>query len=192
MTGRRYDATVTALPMFAIFEARGQEDSLAKALAAAGLTWPQTSGVIDGRTDGVEIMRFGPGRVLIRSDLAREAALGKALETAFAAVPDADVAAVSDIYRAFRIAGKGAEDVLRQGAPLDLSEAAFPQGCAAATELWAVTAIISRDTVANPSFTVLVDNSHAGYIADWLAIANGGAPQAAPGVMTNPPRALAV
>jgi heterotetrameric sarcosine oxidase gamma subunit len=128
---------------------------------------------------------------MIRAELESEAALGRKLEAAFAFVPDADVAPVSDMHSAFRIAGPGAEEVLRQGAPLNLSLGAFPENCVAATEIWAVTAIISRDQSTEPSFTMLVDNSFAGYIADWLSVANGGSPAASPGVMTNPPRPLA-
>ncbi|MGL4243092.1 MAG: sarcosine oxidase subunit gamma [Beijerinckiaceae bacterium] len=190
MTMTRYDARVSELPMFALFEARGAEKSLAKAIAAAGLKWPKASGAIDGRTKGIEVMRFGPARVLIRADLAREDALGGALDAAFAAAPDADVAMVSDMFRAFRVTGPGAEDVLRQGAPLDLSPAAFPPGSVAATEMWTATVIVSRDGGDTPSFTLMIDNSYAGYLADWLAVANGGAPMASPGVMTNPPRPL--
>lgn len=190
MTKWRYDARVAIRPMVALFEARGAEQGLAKALAAAGLPWPQMSGRIDTRTKGVEVMRFGPMRVLIRADLEHEARLGALLETAFASVPDAEVVPVSDMYRSFSIAGPGADDVLRQGAPLDLSIGAFPQASVAATEIWAVTAIISRDSVEEPSYTLLVDIAFANYIADWLSVANGGSPQASPGVMTNPPLAL--
>jgi heterotetrameric sarcosine oxidase gamma subunit len=185
MSGGRYRAQVTDLPMMALFEARGRQPALMAALAAAGLPWPQASGV----------MRFGPARVLVTAELAREAELDRMLEAAFASQPDADVALVSDMFRGFRISGAGAEDVLRQGAPLDLSRAVLPDGSAAATELWAVSAIISREAAAEPAFTepaftVLVDHSHAGYIADWLSAANGGAPLASPGVMTNPPPAI--
>jgi heterotetrameric sarcosine oxidase gamma subunit len=195
MSGGRYRAQVTDLPMMALFEARGRQPALMAALAAAGLPWPQASGVIDASAAGVQVMRFGPARVLVTAELAREAELDRMLEAAFASQPDADVALVSDMFRGFRISGAGAEDVLRQGAPLDLSRAVLPDGSAAATELWAVSAIISREAAAEPAFTepaftVLVDHSHAGYIADWLSAANGGAPLASPGVMTNPPPAI--
>jgi sarcosine oxidase, subunit gamma len=192
MTGSRYAARITVLPMAALFEARGSQQGLATALQAAGLPWPTVSGVADGSAAGARVTRFGPARVLIRAEPANELALGRTLESTFAGVPDADVAMVSDMYRAFRIAGTGAEDVLRQGAPLDLSLASFPVGSVVATEIWAVNAIISRDEADETVFTMLVDNSHADYISDWLAVANGGSSAAAPGVMTNPPPPLAL
>jgi heterotetrameric sarcosine oxidase gamma subunit len=192
MTAGRYDARVATLPMVALFEARGRQQGLAAALATAALPWPADSDVVVADATGVHVMRFGPARVLIRAEPEREAALGQTLETAFAGTPDADVAMVSDMYRAFRITGAGAEDVLRQGAPLDLSRAVFPAGSAAATEIWSVSAIIIREAADEPGFMVLVDVSHGGYIADWLAVANGGSPVASPGVMVNPPRPLSV
>ncbi|HRJ69954.1 MAG TPA: sarcosine oxidase subunit gamma family protein [Beijerinckiaceae bacterium] len=192
MTATRYAARVVALPMCALFEARGAEQGLRAALDAAGFAWPAHSGVIVDGLHGSAILRFGPARVLIRADLSREAALADRLEPAFATVGDADVARVSDMYAVFQVAGSSAEDVLRQGAPLDLSADRLPQGSVVATELWAITAFISRDRTAEASFTLMVERSYAGYVADWLAVANGGKPAASPGVMTNPPRPLAV
>jgi sarcosine oxidase subunit gamma len=97
---------------------------------------------------------------------------------------------VSDMYAVFSVRGPGALDVLRQGAPLDLSPAAFPPGSVAGTELWSVTAIILRSPGPEAAFTLLVDTSLAGYVGDWLAVAMGAPSVLKPGTMASPPRSL--
>jgi heterotetrameric sarcosine oxidase gamma subunit len=128
--------------------------------------------------------------VLVREAGDQEAALATRLERAFHAVETADVAMVSDMHAGFEVSGAGAEDVLRQGAPLDLSVKVFPPGTIAGTELWAVTAIIDRLAGDEPSFRLLVDMSLAGYIADWLATAAGSTSPNRPGTMQRPPASL--
>ena len=48
-----------------------------------------------------------------------EAALGEALDGAFAKVPGADFALVSDMFAAFDLSGKGCADILAQGSALE-------------------------------------------------------------------------
>jgi heterotetrameric sarcosine oxidase gamma subunit len=190
MTGLRYPVEIRRLPLFAAFEMRGREPALRRAVADAGLPWPARLHRIARDASGHELVRFGPTRVLARGPIDGEEALAERLEAAFAAEPEADVALVSDMLAAFHVGGLRAEDVLRQGAPLDLSPESFPPGAATGTELWSVTAIIMRGPDAGAGFTLLVDNSHAGYIEDWLAVASGAPSRLLPGVMSNRPPAL--
>lgn len=189
MSSLRYPVMIRRLPALALFEARGTAAVLESAIAAAGLSWPSGFNRVSA-ADGVEVVRFGPKRVLVIATGEREGALAARLEAAFREVETADIALVSDMYVAFEVAGAGAEDVVRQGAPLDLSAGAFPPGAIAGTELWAITAIIARIASGEPGFRLLVDISYAGYIADWLATAAGSPSTERPGTMQRPPASL--
>lgn len=190
MMASRYEAEIAPLPLAATFEARGPEDRLALAASAAGLPWPERLHRIARDASGVGVARLGPTRILIRADIAREAELERRLTEAFSAVSDADFALLSDTYAGFLVSGPGAVDILRQGAPFDIGGASFSPGSATGTELWGVTVVVMRPADPPHGFAVLVDNSFAGYIGNWLAAASGAEPIERPGVMTNPPRPL--
>jgi sarcosine oxidase subunit gamma len=190
MTQLRYQARIERLPMLALFEARGNAVALADAITAAGLVWPKDQPRFLPDQTGTGVLLLGPARLLVLASAAQEPALADALGRAFAAQPRADLAMVSDMYAVFSVRGPGALDVLRQGAPLDLSPAAFPPGSVAGTELWSVTAIILRSPGPEAAFTLLVDTSLAGYVGDWLAVAMGAPSVLKPGTMASPPRSL--
>lgn len=184
---RRYDASVEAAPALAVFEARGRDAGLSAGLATAGLTMPEAAGMMLRQPDGAEVLRLGPRRVLVLADGELEAQLGPALARGFSQVPDADVALVSDMVCVFDLGGVGAEDILAQGAPLDLSKRAFPEGTGTGTELWGATVILIRRAGRSPGFRIIVERSFAGFIEDWLAVASGEASTLRPGVMAAPP-----
>lgn len=190
MSRLRYDVAISRAPMLALFEARGREPALEAGVRASGLAWPQGRNRFEPDAGGAGAVRIGPARALVIAPIEREAALGEALTRAFAGRPEADVAMVSDMHAVFSVGGPGALDVLRQGAPLDLSPGAFPPGAVAGTELWSVTVLILRGPEPEPRFTLLVDNSFAGYLEDWLAVASGAPSTLRPGVMSHPPRPL--
>ncbi len=190
MSQLRYQAKIKRLPMRALFEARGDADALAGAIAAAGLVWPKAHHRFLPDQTGTGVVVLGPARLLVMAPAAEETALAETLGRAFAGQARADVALVSDMHAIFSVSGPGALDVLRQGAPLDLSPPAFPPSSMAGTELWSVTAIILRDPGPEAGFTLLIDTSLAGYIAGWLAVASGAPSALQPGTMTSPPRSL--
>ena len=173
MTGPRYDARITRLPMEALFEARGPADELERACRSARLDWPQAPHRCMRDARGAGLVRLGHKRVLIRAPIADEASLGAALDAAFAREVTANCARASDMYALLRVAGPRAVDVLRQGAPLDLSAAAFPDGAATGTRLWEATVMIERVGAAPPAFDILVEASFADYLELWLRCAAG-------------------
>lgn len=173
--------------MMALFEARGSAVGLGQAFSACDLALPQSGQQVVSRSNGCTVLRLGPRRAFILSEASSEAALGDMLDAAFAAVPDADVVLVSDMFTTLEITGEGALDVLAQGAPLDISEAAFPAGSGTGTELWGTTVVLTRHHSAEPSFQIIVERSYAGFIEDWLIVASGGISTLNPGVMTAPP-----
>lgn len=189
MTKPRYAAMVSRLPRLAVFEARGATDALEVAIRKARLPWPTAFNKVAGSA-GVDVARIGPKRVLIIASAELEDSLAVRLEKAFSAAVAADFAMLSDSFAAFSIGGADAEQILRQGAPLDLSPKAFPPGSIAGTELWATTAIIARLPGPEPTFRVLIEASYAGYIENWLAFANGLPSSSKPGTMLRPPGSL--
>ncbi|MGL4438037.1 MAG: sarcosine oxidase subunit gamma [Bosea sp. (in: a-proteobacteria)] len=184
---QRYASNIVRLPMIALFEARGTEAGLSAALSASGLELPSDAHRVASQAMGATVLRLGSRRVLIMAEASSEVALGKALEVAFATVPDADIALVSDMFTAFEVSGAGALDILAQGAPLDLSDTSFPVGHGAGTELWATTVVLIRKDGPEPHFRIIVERSYAGFIEDWLNVASGGKSTLKPGVMISPP-----
>ncbi|MFY8039955.1 MAG: sarcosine oxidase subunit gamma [Bosea sp. (in: a-proteobacteria)] len=190
MSQLRYQVRIERLTMLALFEARGAAAALAGAITAAGLVWPKAHHRFSPDQTGTGVVLLGPARLLVLAPAAQEPTLVRALDRSFAAQAQADIALVSDMYAVFSVSGPGALDVLRQGAPLDISPAAFPPGSVAGTELWSVTAIILRRPDPEAAFTLLVDTSQAGYVEDWLAVASGAPSVLKPGTMASPPRSL--
>jgi heterotetrameric sarcosine oxidase gamma subunit len=190
MTAPRYHAAITRLPTIAAFNARGAAPAIERAILASSLPWPKAMQRLATDGTGLSVLRLGPRNVMVLAPMELEADTHRALDNSFAAESEADVALVSDMYVTFSVTGRGAEDVLRQGAPLDLSAPALPVDAAAGTELWGTTAIILRRPAIEPVYHVMVEASYAGYIEDWLTVANGGASTLKPGTMANPPPSL--
>jgi heterotetrameric sarcosine oxidase gamma subunit len=190
MTGTRYDAMLVRLPMQVLFDIRGSEAGMAAGLADARITMPVGRNRVQRVASGLQVIRLGPKRVLILALPEAESKLKLRLEAAFSKVPDADFALVSDMFVSFELSGTGSEDVLRQGAPLDLSSQRFPADMATGTELWTTSVILIRASVDPARFRIIVERSYAGYIEDWLITATGGQSTLRPGVMMSPPASL--
>lgn len=100
------------------------------------------------------VLRLGPDEWLV---------LGAA-----GSVPGAaSVVDVSDGYAAFRVAGAGAADLLNEGCPLDLSDAAFPPGSCTRT-LFGKAEIVLWRPGPEAAFHVEVARSFAAYVAALL------------------------
>jgi heterotetrameric sarcosine oxidase gamma subunit len=190
MTGTRYDATLVRLPMQALFDIRGSEAGMTGALAKAGLEMPVARNVVQRDVAGIQIIRLGPKRVIVLAPPEAESELNLRLESAFVSAVDADFALVSDMFISFELSGPGSEDVLRQGAPLDLSSQRFPADMATGTELWAASVVLIRASVDPARFRIIVERFYAGYIENWLTTAMGRTSDLLPGVMIAPPASL--
>jgi heterotetrameric sarcosine oxidase gamma subunit len=187
MTARRYDVQRERLPMQAVFEARGSALALDAALRRAGMALPDRLHRSANAPEGARCFRLGPRRAIVLAPPAAENALDRRLSQAFVQEPEADYALVSDMLMTFWLTGAGAEDVLRQGAPLDLAAEVFPPGFGTGTELWGTTVILIREAAPDHSFLIIVERSFAGYIEDWLEVAAGGTSTQKPATMLRPP-----
>lgn len=189
MTKPRYAATVSRLSRLALFEARGRPDGLKAVISDADLPWPAEFNRI-AAAGGVDVARIGPKRVLIMASAELEKGLATRMEQAFSATLTADFAMLSDSFVTFSIDGADAEQLLRQGAPIDLALPVFPPGAIAGTELWATSVFIARMGQGEPGFRLLIEESYADYIENWLAVANGIPSANKPGTMMRPPASL--
>jgi heterotetrameric sarcosine oxidase gamma subunit len=190
MNRTRYDATLVRLSMQALFDIRGSEAGMAAGLANAGLEVPVARNVVQRDIAGLQIIRLGPKRFVVLALPEAESEFNLRLEAAFVSVVDADFALVSDMFVTFELSGPGSEDVLRQGAPLDLSSQRFPADMATGTELWTTSVILIRASVDPACFRIIVERSYAGYIENWLTTATGQTSDLLPGVMIAPPASL--
>ena len=187
MIRTRYDARLTRLPMAAAFDLRGTMKSITRATTVLQLSLPKSRHDISAGPDSMELVQLAPNRVVILAPIEQETAIAAKLAKAFEKIADADFALISDMLVTFALSGSGAEDVLRQGAPLDLSQEAFPGGEARATDLWSTSVILLRGDAVHDGFRIVIERSFADYIEDWLTVANGGLSELRPGVMSNPP-----
>jgi heterotetrameric sarcosine oxidase gamma subunit len=183
----RYDVAVRQLAPNARFETRGKPGDLAAALRAAGLPVPERRNSSLAGDGQVRVDWLGPQRYVVTAPLAREEALGGALEAAFAGFAGADVACTTDMVVTFELAGSGAADVLAQGTPLDIGPASFLAASVTGTELWGVGVVVERPAADPATFRVTVERSYAGYVDGWLRAAAGLPADIRPGVMIAPP-----
>ncbi|MBT9288586.1 hypothetical protein [Prosthecodimorpha staleyi] len=190
MNGLRYPVTIERLPPLAVFEARGPEAELSAAVAAAGLPWPAALHEYTLGADGLDLVRLGPTRCLVIGPSQAQAAGVARLAAAFDDQPTADAVDVSDMLTGLAVTGSGAEDVLRQGAPLDLDATRFPARRMTGTELWGVTVLLGRLPLPAGGFRILVDIAFAAFIEEWLSVASGAPSVHRPGTMARPPARL--
>lgn len=73
---------------------------------------------------------------------------------------------VSDARCLFRLSGKAVAEVLAKGAPVDLSEAAFPVGSARRTHIAEIAVGFWRTDA--EAWEIVCFRSLAGHLADWL------------------------
>lgn len=139
-------------PVTSIAPFRGREAAVARALGGAALPHPgRTEKAGEGR-----LVWVGPGRCLL---IGREAPEGLREVAAVTEQGDGMAAAV--------LQGPGARDVLARLVPLDLREAAFPEGATARTMLVHMTVTLSR--VGPEAYEVLAFRSMAATLVREVA-----------------------
>ncbi len=75
---------------------------------------------------------------------------------------------VSDARAVLRLEGADAAETLAKGVPLDVSEAAFPVGCARRTHLGGLAVGLWR--IAPETWEIVCFRSFAHHLFDWLAV----------------------
>lgn len=183
MTTPRYPALLARAAARARFEAAGQPQALADALAAAGLPHPARPNT-SATAPGLERVDWlGPRRIVVSAAMDQEGRLDRQLQQAFARFAAADVLCATDMVAEFALTGPGAAEVLAQGSAVDFSSHAFPPGSVTVTDLWGIAAIVARTADAPDALCVTVDRALSGFVEGWLQTALGLPAPQRPGVM---------
>ena len=115
-------------------------------------------------TDIAEIVGTGPGTWLA---LRRAASSGWFSELESRLVGLASMSDQTGAYRLFRLEGPDAQTLLQRGAPVDLSDLAFPAGSAAVTMIGHVDVMIRR-LADEQGYEVAVYRSYAESFLRWV------------------------
>jgi sarcosine oxidase, subunit gamma len=159
---------VTTEPFLTMTDLRFTGESAAGAAAAIlGVEAPSRPNTwVTGSGDVQSVIWLGPDEWLVISDLSalptREAELRAAVGPYAGAAVD-----VSGQRVKLTLSGQYVRDVLAKGCALDLHPSVFgPGSCAQTTLARAIVVLLAGE---NPDeFVVLVRQSFAGYLADWL------------------------
>ncbi len=152
-----YRVTIEPLVLSALFDVRGDRESLAALFSAVDLPLPETVNSVL-QTASTRVLRVGPRRCLIQADIENEAALQVTLKGASEPL-FANATCVSDMYHALRIRGEDAADVLAQITPLDFCR--LGPGSATACELFTTAGFLFKN--AEQDFTLYFDSSYFDY-----------------------------
>ena len=134
----------------------GGETALAAALSAAGLGWPAPGRSLAGAMG--TLMRIGGDHAICHGASAE--ALAEALG------PAAWLTDVSDGWVSLRLAGADPRPALEYACPLDLSDAAFPDGACTRSTVAHISTVLARDAV--DAWRLLTPRSTAGSFAHRL------------------------
>ena len=118
--------------------------------------------------DGRLAARLGPDEFLLIAPAGEDSLMSDvsaALESTFHSLVD-----ISHRHVAFEMSGPNAADILNNGCPLDLADAAFPAGTATRTLLGKCEIVLMRIDD-RPVYRVECWRSFAGYVRDFLATA---------------------
>lgn len=142
--------------------------ALAKAVkAGVGVDVP---GVWQAAFDGAKgAVWMSPDELLLFIDYAEAGALVKALNEALAGEHHMAVD-VSDARAVLTLSGGGVAEALAKGAPVDLSDSAFPVGAARRTHVGGIAVGFWRKDVAE--WEIVCFRSYAQHLFDWLAQAS--------------------
>lgn len=137
----------------------------AEAIGLEQPSLPERAGATAG-DEGLAAMWLGPDEWVVVGAPGAETALVPALRAAIGQA-HASVVDVSAARTALRLSGPAARDVLEGGCQLDLHPVAFAPGACAATTL-ARAAVVLHQLDGLPTYRILVRNSCAAYLCDWL------------------------
>lgn len=159
-----YDATITRLPLRALFDLKGREETLRRWCGDALPPLP----VHPNRTTGAQgrhLVHTGPCHWLLMAPLDHEVGLTASLRPD-EAPDDLSVVPVSDTLTFFAVTGPEASDVMAVATPLDLHPTVFPPDGASWTEALGTRALIRR--IGN-GYEMAVERSYADWFRDALA-----------------------
>ena len=157
-----YDLSIQSPEPAALFDVRGDADSMRSLFGAMKLAYPLSPDTMICE-NSVDVIRIGRKRCLVR--VLRDQEL--VFETEFKQHSNlifVNVTCVSDMYHAFRLVGQDVLRVLAQLTPLNLYR--FPIGAATATEIFAMGGFLVHE--GELDYVVYVEASYADYVLERL------------------------
>jgi heterotetrameric sarcosine oxidase gamma subunit len=152
-----YQVTISPQAINALVDVRGTHESITSLMKAVSLPLPETAHSQLSQ-DGVDVMRVGPKRCLVRADIDAESDLIQRLRSQSDALY-ANATLISDMYTPIQVSGSDATEVLCQVTSLNLNE--FEVGAATATEVFSTAGFLVHE--AEREYTLYVESS----FADW-------------------------
>jgi sarcosine oxidase subunit gamma len=154
-----YDATITQLPLRALFDLQGEPSAIGDWCGDALPAFPERPNSVSER-DGRTLIWTGPDHWLLSAPLGAEAGLSEELRPDDAPA-DIGVTALSDTVTFFAVTGPDAGAVMAVATPLDLHPDTFPADAASWTESFGTKALIRR---IGEGYEIAVDRSYS----DWF------------------------
>ena len=154
-----YAVEITPLEQQAVFDIRTARPIIDDCLLRLDVGGPFEKDRIAG-TNGLEILKLGPRRALIKSTLNNEIQIEEKLNSALADARQTSVVNLSDMYLGIQIAGTDAAEVLAHAIPIDLHE--FPPGSGTATAIFSLSAIVFHEW--DLFYSVHMDRSYFDYV----------------------------
>ncbi|WP_371169329.1 sarcosine oxidase subunit gamma [Aliiroseovarius sp. 2305UL8-7] len=158
-----YNVEINRLPLFALFDLRGDAAKLSKWCGKTLPAFPPTPN--SQSNDGHNSLYFvGPDHWLLRAGLEDEQALTAALRPT-ESPPEISIVNISDTLAMFRITGPDADQVMSIGCPLDLHPSTFGPDAVSYTEFFGLKALVIRHS---DGFDCGLDRSYAALVQDYL------------------------
>ena len=159
----RYDVTCKQAGLSALFDLKGPQADL---WGWAGDHLPPMPARPNSLTRRGERSRYhiGPRHLLLRTGIAEEEALERALGPA-AAPPQISIVRISDTLTFFAVTGRDADQVMAIACPLDLHPAVFGADAVSHTEAFGLKAMVLR---CEGGFECAVEQSHGDMMQDYL------------------------
>ena len=157
-----YKVEIEEIVLFAMFDLRGRDPVIEEFLENNNLPVAKFPAMIVS-SEGVDVVRVGPQRVLVLSNIDNEIELFGVLRSGTTGT-SLHCALISDMYTGITVKGEDAWQIMAQVTSCDFQEC--KDESAVATEIFGLTGYIIRHGV--ESYTIFAESSYSDYVLDRL------------------------
>ena len=157
-----YNVEIEEIVPFAMFDLRGPDVAIDEFLESNNLPVTKFPAMIVS-SEGVDVVRVGPRRVLVLSNIDNEIELFGVLRSGSKGSP-LHCALISDMYTGITVKGENAWQIMAQVTSCNFQEC--KDESAVATEIFGLAGYIIRHGA--ESYTIFAENSYGDYVLDRL------------------------
>ena len=157
-----YNVKIEEIVLFAMFDLRGPDVAIDEFLESNNLPVTKFPAMIVS-SEGVDVVRVGPRRVLVLSNIDNEIELFGVLRSGSKGSP-LHCALISDMYTGITVKGEDAWQIMAQVTSCNFQEC--KDESAVATEIFGLAGYIIRHGA--ESYTIFAENSYGDYVLDRL------------------------